>query len=245
MINYPYPYPNGISPCDDAESPPPIISFHVHSVFDGTNKTKAQSAIDLYWAFIRYINPNMAQCPFSHANAAAFQKDICYLPFNATMDEFPFFISHIFGGTDYAFYIPTHHYLTAEIWWRQHNDPSLTHYMFHPNTGCKDKSHTIWSMTNEGYPFPTNKTGLFCCHNGPLGCYCDITQYGLDGMNGALCIAGNYSDGSVLATKCGASDHGQYDETTWRETYYNDTFIQLENYGNTNGNTLEIQLKYQ
>merc|ERR1712083_698730 len=118
------------------------------------------------------------------------------------------------------------------MWWRQ-NNPDSTYYMFHPNTGCEDKSHTIWAMVNYGYPYPTNKTGLFCCHDGPLQCYCDITQYSFENKGDTLCISADYKDHTLKATKC--SD--QYDETTWRETYYNDTFIQLENYGNTGGNT--------
>eukprot|EP01083_Nonionella_stella_P226094 803286_1 len=169
---YPYPYPNGTSPCNNIQSPPPIISFHVHSVFDGTNKTSSEAALNLYHSFIEYINPEMEQCPFSHPNSAGYYTKICVFPFNASMSAFPFFTSHIFGATDYAFFIPKSNYLIAEMWWRQYNNPLLTSYMVHVNTGCEDNSHTIWSMVNENYPYKTNKTGLFCCHDGPAKCYC-------------------------------------------------------------------------
>lgn len=93
---YPYPFENGVSPCD-VQPPPPVVSFHVHAVFDGTNKTIAKAALDLRSAFIEFANPKMEQCAFSHSNSAEYYSEVCYFPFNASMDAFPFFTSPIFG----------------------------------------------------------------------------------------------------------------------------------------------------
>lgn len=225
--NYPFPYPNGISPCEDTTNPPEILSFHVHVVFDGSNKTTAQSALNLHSSFISATNPNMEICPFSHPNGASFYDDICVFPFNQTALDWK---SVIFGNTDYAFFIPKQHYLYADMWFRQNYNPNLVSYMFHVNTGCEDWDHTVWSMVNEGYPYKTNKSGLFCCHDGPNNCYCDITQYILNNK----CINANYKTNSLYLSQC--SSKGM-DSSGWRETYYNQSFIQLENFGTTGTNT--------
>lgn len=124
------------------------------------------------------------------------------------------------------------------MWWRQHYDPKLNSYMIHPNTGCEDNSHTIWAMVNENYPYQTNKTDFFCCHDGPEKCYCDLVQYVVNDNstnNHNLCVSANYTDYSMSLKKCGDSADGQYDDTNFIETHYTDTFIQLENFGPTNG----------
>ena len=86
-------------------------------------------------------------------------------------------------------------------------------------------------MVNEGYPYKVNKTGLVCCQIGPANCCCDITQYSVDNDQ---CITGDYDKNAIYLSKCTTDG---MDNTGWRETYYNDTFIQLENFGTTGGNT--------
>jgi len=231
---YPYPYENGVSECNNIDSPPPILSFHVHVTFDGTNESASHQALDLYASFIEYINPKMEECPFSHPNSAEFYTQICYFPFNASMTAFPFSISPIFGATDYSFFLPNTDLLIADLWWRQHYNPQLTSFMIHPNTGCEDNSHTIWAMVSENYPYKINKTDFFCCHDGPAKCYCDLVQYVADDN---LCLTANYTDYSISLKECADSADGQYDDSNFIETYYNETFIQLENFGPTDGYT--------
>merc|ERR1712083_145829 len=102
----------------------------------------------------------------------------------------------------------------------------------HVTTGCEDNSHTFWSMTNEGYAFDINHSGLVCCHSGPAGCFCDFNYYTIpDGR----CLTANYTDNTVSVEQCNVADKPPL--STWRETYYNSTFIQLENMGETNTNT--------
>ena len=121
------------------------------------------------------------------------------------------------------------------MWWRQNYDPSLISYLFHTITGCEDKSHTEWTMVNEGYAFnKVNPEGLWCCHNGPANCYCDITQYvTCSSYANEQCLTADYDDGSVSLRECGPM---YTDATTWRETFYNETFIQIENWGTTGPN---------
>merc|ERR1719295_1251683 len=81
-------------------------------------------------------------------------------------------------------------------------------------------------MTNEGYPFKTNHLGLVCCQSGPPGCYCDFVFYTIsDGR----CLTANYTDNTVSVEWCKVADKPVL--STWQETYYNETFIQLENMG--------------
>ena len=44
-VNYPFPFPDGASPCDSA-TPPPILSSHDHIVFNGQNRTTTRAALD-------------------------------------------------------------------------------------------------------------------------------------------------------------------------------------------------------
>merc|ERR1712154_320407 len=108
------------------------------------------------------------------------------------------------------------------MWWRQHNDAPLASFAFHVNTGCEDNSHTIWTTVNEGYAFKTNASGLLCCRSGPAGCYCDLATYTV--RDGILCLAGDMETNTVAMKLCNASDV----PPLWKETHYNDTFIQME-----------------
>ena len=235
---YPFPYPNGITPCNDRENPPPILSFHVHLVFYGTNRTKSAFALKVRHKFIDYIqniDPSFVEmCPFSHTNAAAYYRKICVFPphWNATMDSFPFPMTDpLFTTTNDAFFIPKEYLLMAEEWWRQHNDPALASYMVHVNTGCEDNSHTFWAMTNEGYPFYTNHSGIVCWQSGPPGCFCDFIFYTVSGDGTDGCLTANYEDNTVSVEQCNVDDKPPM--STWSETYYNETFIQIENMGQT------------
>ena len=166
-----------------------------HSVFDGTNRTKAQFALNLRKEFmehIRQIDPSFLEsCPFSHMNPAGFMRKMCVFPFKETMNDFPLWTDdQIWSTRNYAFFVPKEYLLETEMWWRQHNDASLASFAFHVNTGCEDNSHTIWTTVNEGYAFKTDPTGLICCHSGPAGCYCDMVSFTVpDGE----CLTGNYA----------------------------------------------------
>ena len=83
------------------------------------------------------------------------------------------------------------------------------HYMLHVNTGCEDSDHTRWSMKDNDYPPVTQHTeGLWCCHEGPPGCSCDIVQYVLAAGKGrdgrAQCLRASDDDGGTAGDSRGS-----------------------------------------
>ena len=261
---YPYPFPDNESPCDSNTNPPPIQSYHVHVVFNGSDYNSAQAAINLHSSFVDYyinhIDPfnlnEMQECPFSHpAGYHPNYNSMCRFSFTANMSSFPFSGDPIFGGTNYAFYIPNYikndnansnsnknynYYLLTQAWFRQYSQKNVLSsnynlsYVFHVNTGCENLDHTIWSMKSYDYNFdPIVKSALLCCHDGPPPkCYCNVTQYVYDNDNNSQsrCLAVDYESNELILESC--SNSGP-DETVWRETLYTDDFVQLENWGNT------------
>merc|ERR1719189_1599445 len=142
------------------------------------------------------------------------------------MDDFPLWTDDaIWSTTNFAFFVPKEYLLETEMWWRQHNDAELASFAFHVNTGCEDNSHTIWTTVNEGYAFKTNASGLICCRSGPAGCSCDMAAYTVpDGK----CITYTEHDDDVQLRPCDSVSDPLH---VWKETHYNETFVQIESAG--------------
>jgi len=111
------------------ESPPEILSYHVHVVFDGANKNQTAEAIAALSAFskamsalslLRYAE-NGQRCPFSHTNPSPTIEYICPFQWDSKGQLQPWTGVGLFGGENYAFFIPTAHYVVAMNWWRQHH----------------------------------------------------------------------------------------------------------------------------
>ena len=220
---------------------PEIISYHVHAVFDGTNETVLAEALSLHKRFAKAMQARMDHsntwCPFSHPNAALGYDYIC--PFQYDVDsikEQPRSSTGLFGGANYAFHIPTGSYMAAMDWWRQHHGP-LVDYMMHVNTGCENHDHSVWAMSNMEYPSPPAFTqttdGLWCCHEGPPGCYCDLVRYEQPATG--LCLSGQ-ANGSVTLAKC-TPRWDDFGADTFRETWYTQAslgqpkYVQVEAWG--------------
>ena len=65
------------------------------------------------------------------------------------------------------------------------NIPSIdliSGYAFHPVTGCQFRDHTIDLIPSQNFKPNLNQNALFCCHNGPAACSCDIVMYRVLGM---------------------------------------------------------------
>jgi aromatic ring-cleaving dioxygenase len=223
--------------CDG--EPPMIVSYHVHAVWDGANETATNLALKKWGEFSMAMKKegllyDGGDCPFSHPNGTGGGfKEICPFIFNQEGPFQPWTAHGLFGGSNFAFFIPNSLYMRAMNWWRQRHDGLW--YMLHVNTGCEDYDHTVWSLKSLDYPdFQQTKTGLWCCHAGPPGCSCDITQYAQ--YNSATdqpsnCIASTESGSIVLSTECDGDD---WNLGTWRETTYTTHLKQIEIYNDTN-----------
>ena len=110
--------------------------------------------------------------------------------------------------------------------------------MMHVNTGCEDDDHSRFAMKNMEYPdFEQDKDGLWCCHQGPPGCSCDIVQYQFQAGTGAdLCLGANETSRQGLVALC---DHQDWGTATWRETTYTPELAQVEIYGTSGANIFE------
>ena len=51
---------------NDCASKPPIISYHIHVLYRGSNKTNVKQAFDAHARFIAHINESMAECTHAH-----------------------------------------------------------------------------------------------------------------------------------------------------------------------------------
>jgi len=225
--------------CDEN---PGIISYHIHAVFDGSNSTIYTTALDLHAAFTKAmgqrVDDSNTWCPFSHPNAALGYDQICPFEFDeASLKTQPRTSVGLFGGANYAFHIPRSHYMAAQDWWRQHHGRTVD-YMMHVNTGCENNDHSIWAMSNTEYPsFPAFKQttdGLWCCHQGPPGCYCDLVRYEQPATG--MCLSAS-NESAVTLAEC-APKWDSFDATTWRETWYTQPkmgqpkYVQVEAWGN-------------
>ena len=89
--------------------------------------------------------------------------------------------------------------------------------------------------------FKQTTNGLWCCHQGPPGCYCDIVRY--ESPDGRTCLVAS-GNGTVvqLSRSCG-SKWDEWGNDTWRETWYtyeamgHENYVQVENWGETGSDT--------
>jgi len=208
---------------------PHVISYHIHVRWDVDNATQAHGALEAKYLFMKEFNIPETLCPMSHADAGQHYEKICYFPFK---DSPPYSYSHIFGGADYAFFVPKLHYMQVMNWWRLHHSTYLVDYAMHTNTGCGYKDHSLFSMTSYGYPIYNQKLdGLWCCKEKPPGCICTLVQY--QSSSSGLCLVQNGS--SLVMDNCTSSTFSSWGWDVWRETQYTENFAQMENYGDKAG----------
>ena len=228
---------------------PPIQSFHVHVVFEGNNFPATTKALSLYADFIASFNASMEVCPFAHPNPAGWYGHICVFPFNATL--YPQQGGSVFNAANFAFFVPRAFYLEASEWWRvRHSAADRLDWAVHANTGCADRDHTEWSAFSYGYRFPINAAALWCCHDGPPGCSCDIAQYSPAAPPVAAATPASAEAVAAATSQClGTGEDGAgkplvladcaaglFANATWRETTFTPSFKQVELYGDKHQN---------
>ncbi|KAH8081677.1 hypothetical protein JL720_8800 [Aureococcus anophagefferens] len=206
--------------CLSASSPPPIKSYHVHPVFDGADPAAVALALDLWQRFadfsrvvLRAYDDATPVCAFGHQTPGpdGYAK-ICPFPGHAGPFQ-PWSGDGLFGGAQYAFFVPLVHAVAAENWWRQRARPPV-HCLFHGNTGCADNDHGEWAVKSEHYPVFNQSTAmLYGCHEGPPACELSLVEY--ESARGGCLAFGSGAPG--LAPCARALDYGN-GATMWRET---------------------------
>eukprot|EP01084_Bolivina_argentea_P084036 152091_1 len=216
--------------CDDMESPPDIISYHVHAIFDGNDAQSVSNAYQIYHQFIDYMNPVMSDCSFAHSTAAVSQTEVCYFPNTWQETDLPIPTNFIFQTANYAFYIPAAYLQqTMRFWMQNHNE---IHYVIHAVSGCQFNDHSKWLVASSEYDTSILVTdNLLCCHHGPAMCTCDIVQYQLNDNNECLSVQFDGNDASFVNIECESAD--QRNIGSWREMTYDAAhdWYQIENYG--------------
>ena len=61
---------------------PPILSYHVHIVFEGKDWDASNQAFEMYRDFVGAFNSSMELCPFSHPDPAPTHRHICPFVFD-------------------------------------------------------------------------------------------------------------------------------------------------------------------
>lgn len=171
--------------CDE-ESAPQLIGYHVHALFDGTDRDSIAEAYSAYHLFVGHMDPSMEQCEHAHSTPASWQLEVCYFPTTWTESDFPIASNFIFQTSNYGFYIPPQHLQQSVAFWMQHHADIAGEvafdYVFHTVSGCQRNDHSKWLLESGGYDdSKIVLDNLVCCHNGPSLCTCSMVQYELDG----------------------------------------------------------------
>lgn len=221
--------------CNSMESPPDLIGYHVHALFDGNDAESISFAYKTYHDFISFINPSMSECLFAHSTPSLTQKEVCYFPTTWTETDFPIPSNFIFQTSNYGFYIPPSHLQKSITFWMQHhiddNNNLLFDYVIHTVSGCQLNDHTKWLIVSGGYQTNLVTDNLVCCHNGPTMCTCNIVQYQIDNN---YCLSVQFkNDENINFIKKECETPNTRNIGSWREVIYNqdNNWIQIENYG--------------
>lgn len=209
--------------CDDQDSPPELLSWHLHVNFHANDPTNTSFALSLRDDFLAAFGLPADECPMGHLQPAPGYSTICPFPLEYDADG-PYAGTGPFDLPNFSFFVPPALLHEVMTWWTQHR--GTLSLLVHPNSGCQDNDHTQWPASI-GQPTTMNAPhGLACCHSGPAGCTCYVTLY--LGGNG-LCVGGNADGRNVTLTACDEEDPNAL--VLWAETNFTDAFHQVEAFG--------------
>eukprot|EP00484_Ammonia_sp_Unknown_P031004 CAMPEP_0197028790 /NCGR_PEP_ID=MMETSP1384-20130603/8397_1 /TAXON_ID=29189 /ORGANISM="Ammonia sp." /LENGTH=415 /DNA_ID=CAMNT_0042457847 /DNA_START=15 /DNA_END=1262 /DNA_ORIENTATION=- len=224
--------------CDSVDSPPALIGYHIHALFDGNDAASISFAYQAYHDFIEYTNPAMPECEFAHSYPSSSQTEVCYFPTTWQETDFPIPSNAIFQTSNYGFFIPTQHLQHSLTFWMQHHSDMQENlrafdYVVHTVSGCQFNDHTKWLLASGGYQDELVMDNLVCCHHGPALCTCNLVQYQLSAESSS-CLGIQFVDQQhavFVDTECEDAVHRGVG--TWREVFYNvdRNWMQIENYG--------------
>lgn len=134
----------------ECASAPPVLSYHVHIVYDLYDDTQVQEAMALRESAREVFAPLLGtDCDGRYDNGR-----LCMIDdheFNTTLAGGPF------PSGEWSLFTPVSYLSQVYPWFMQHHR-SLS-FLLHPNTGCEYEDHSIWAAWL-GQPWPLNM-GIF------------------------------------------------------------------------------------
>jgi len=164
--------------CDDIDTPPKIISHHMHVIFHGADRASMAAALARRTEFLAAAGVNGTLCPMAHSDPAPTYSGICAFPFEFDPEAFPVRAGGPFEGPNFSFFLSDTFLHFAVTWWqskRRYVGGELD-VLVHANSGCQLNDHTAFAMWM-GTKWEMNTMGLACCLHGPAGCSCYDTYY--------------------------------------------------------------------
>merc|ERR1712070_489206 len=219
--------------CDDIDTPPPILSYHLHVLFHGADRDAMDAALQKHNQFLLALGNYTELCPMAHSQPASeYDGPICAFPFEFDPAAFPVDAVGPFEAPNFSFFVPKDLLQVAAGWWQQHRrytDGALD-VLVHTNTGCQINDHTAFGMWM-GTQWEMNTKGLACCLHGPPGCSCMDTYY-LDSQQ--RCLTADRNTGAVFFKDCKADSEFDLD-LMWHEVIYEAGYTELDSLAFSSG----------
>jgi aromatic ring-cleaving dioxygenase len=115
-----------------------FLSYHIHLIFNGTNETDVNGAVEIQKKFIQQFgNPEIMACYFEPKDVDVVQYRLCSFPI-VMVPAGPFY------SAQWSFFIPNSYYAKT-VQWIMHNRGNYSSFV-HPNSGCSTNDHTIWPL---------------------------------------------------------------------------------------------------
>lgn len=220
--------------CDNIDSPPKIISHHVHVLFHGADKASMAAALKKRKEFLHDMGINdTIECPMAHSDPAPTYSGVCAFPFEFDPTKFPVDAGGPFEAPNFSFFASDKFLQIAITWWQNHRSYAggELDVLVHANSGCQVNDHTKFGMWM-GTKWEMNTMGLACCRHGPPGCFCYDTYYisrgnGQDAKD--MCLAVNGTSGQVIYQAC---DLSAFDPSLmWHEVTYQEGYHEIDSLG--------------
>jgi len=141
--------------CVNTTSPPELISYHIHVLFNANNDHQVHLAIDLQYEFVsafRVPIGDQENCSFPPGDPHPQQQAICAYP-TAWLPDGPF------PTAQYSFFVPNKFYSETVQWFMQHRNG--LDLLIHLNSGCEIQDHMEWSLWG-GRPWELNIAAFHC-----------------------------------------------------------------------------------
>jgi hypothetical protein len=223
--------------CDDLDSPPTIISHHLHVIFHGADRASMAAALLRRTQFMSAVGISVnSTCPMAHSDPAPTYSGICSFPYEFDATAFPVEAGGPFEGPNFSFFLSDKFLQLAVSWWASHRRYSTGELdvLVHANSGCQLNDHTAFSMWM-GTKWEMNLPGLACCLHGAPGCYCYDTYYiahngaRKEDTDEAKCLAVNSTQGNIIYESCDLSTFSS--SLMWHEVAYNSGYSEIDSLG--------------
>jgi len=219
--------------CDKIDSPPTIISHHVHVLFHGADRASMTAALNKHKEFLVAMGIGGTLCPMAHSDPAPTYSGVCPFPFEFNAAAFPVEAGGPFEAPNFSFFVSDTFLQAAVTWWQSHRRyvGGELDVLVHANSGCQVNDHTEYAIWM-GNKWEMNTVGLACCRHGPPGCFCYDTYYiarGNEQDGEARCLTVNATQGAVVHESCDLSAF--HPALMWHEVTYQEGYNEIDSLG--------------